>query len=108
MLMSLAGIIFGIGFFIVTQAQTSGFEQFFIKTILGTDGAIRIEDKFQDTMFVMVAAGHDKGASKFEVAGDRSGRKYIEGVEDPDLLTEALHKFKNVAAVSTVLKGDVI
>lgn len=108
MLMSLAGIIFGIGFFIVTQAQTSGFEQFFIKTILGTDGAIRIEDKFQDTMFVMVAAGHDKDASKFEVAGDRSGRKYIEGVEDPDLLTEALHKFKNVAAVSTVLAGAVI
>jgi lipoprotein-releasing system permease protein len=108
MLMSLAGIIFGIGFFIVTQAQTSGFEKFFIKTILGTDGAIRIEDKFQDTMFAMVAGGHDKDASKFEVAGDRSARKYIEGVEDPDLLTEALHTFKNVAAVSTVLDGAVI
>ena len=26
MLMSLAGITFGVGFFIVTQAQTSGFE----------------------------------------------------------------------------------
>ncbi len=108
MLMSLAGIIFGIGFFIVTQAQTSGFEQFFIRTILGTNGAIRIEDKFQDTVFVMVAAGHDKNASKFEVAGDRSGRKYIEGVEDPVLLTEALRKFRNVAGVSTVLEGAVI
>ena len=28
MLMSLAGITFGVGFFIVTQAQTSGFEGF--------------------------------------------------------------------------------
>ena len=108
MLMSLAGIIFGIGFFIVTQAQTSGFEQFFIRTILGTNGAIRIEDKFQDTIFAMVAAGHNKDASKFEVAGDRSGRKYIEGVEDPALLTEALHKFRNVTGVSTVLEGSVI
>ena len=108
MLMSLAGIIFGIGFFVVTQAQTSGFEQFFIKTILGTNGAIRIEDKFQDTMRAMAAAGHNRDASKFEVAADRSARKYIEGVEDPALITEALHKFRNVSGVSTVVEGGVI
>jgi len=108
MLMSLAGIIFGIGFFVVTQAQTSGFEQFFIRTILGTDGAIRVEDKFQDTIFAMVSDGHGKDASKFEAAGDRSARKYIEGVEDPALLTEALHKFSNVSGVSTILQGAVV
>ena len=108
MLMSLAGIVFGIGFFIVTQAQTSGFEEFFIRTILGTDGAIRIEDKFQDTIFAMVAGGHNKDASKFVVAGDRSARKYVSGIEDPALLIEALHRFRNVAGVSTVLEGSVI
>ncbi|HEY0863387.1 MAG TPA: FtsX-like permease family protein [Lacunisphaera sp.] len=108
MLMSLAGIIFGVGFFIVTQAQTSGFEQFFIRVILGTNGAIRIEDKIQDTIFAMAAAGHNAGASKFEVGADRSARKYIEGVEDPALLTEALRKFRNVAGVSTVVEGSVI
>ena len=63
MLMSLAGIVFGIGFFIVTQAQTSGFEQFFIRTILGTNGAIRSEDKIQSTIFAIAAAGHDADAS---------------------------------------------
>jgi len=108
MLMSLAGIIFGVGFFIVTQAQTSGFEQFFIRVILGTNGAIRIEDKIQDTIFAMAAAGHGPGASKFEVGADRTARKYIEGVEDPALLTEALRKFRNVAGVSTVVEGSVI
>ncbi len=108
MLMSLAGIIFGVGFFIVTQAQTSGFEQFFIRTILGTNGAIRIEDKIQDTIFAMAAAGHNIDASKFEVPADRSARKYIEGVEDPALLAEALKKFRNVAGVSTVVEGSVI
>jgi lipoprotein-releasing system permease protein len=108
MLMSLAGIIFGVGFFIVTQAQTSGFEQFFIRTILGTNGAIRIEDKIQGTLFAMAAAGHDLGASKFEVLTDRSARKYIAGVEDPALLAEALRKFRNVAGVSTVVEGSVI
>lgn len=108
MLMSLAGIIFGVGFFIVTQAQTSGFEQFFIRTILGTNGAIRIEDKIQDTIFAMAAAGHDIGGSKFEVGGDRAAHKYIEGVEDPELLAAALNKFKNVAGVSIVVEGSVI
>jgi lipoprotein-releasing system permease protein len=108
MLMSLAGIIFGVGFFIVTQAQTSGFEQFFIKTILGTNGAIRIEDKFQQTMFAIAADGHDAGASKFEVAADRSARKYIKGVEDPSLIMEALRKFKNVSGLSEVVEGGVI
>lgn len=108
MLMSLAGIIFGVGFFIVTQAQTSGFEQFFIRTILGTNGAIRIEDKIQATIFAIAAAGHDPDASKFEVAADRAGRKYIEGVEDPALITEALRKFRNVSGVSTVIQGSVI
>jgi lipoprotein-releasing system permease protein len=108
MLMSLAGIIFGVGFFIVTQAQTSGFEQFFIRVILGTNGAIRIEDKIQDTIFVMAAAGHNAGASRFEVGADRAARKYIEGVEDPALLAEALRKFRNVAGVSTVVEGSVI
>ena len=48
MSMSLLGITFGIAFFVVTQAQTSGFEVFFIRTILGTNGAIRVSDKFQD------------------------------------------------------------
>ena len=108
MLMSLAGIIFGVGFFIVTQAQTSGFEQFFIRTILGTNGAIRIEDKIQDTIFAMAAAGHNAGESKFVVAGDRTGHKYIEGVEDPKLIIEALRKFRNVSGVSTVVEGSVI
>jgi len=108
MLMSLAGIIFGVGFFIVTQAQTSGFEQFFIRTILGTNGAIRIEDKIQDTIFAMAAAGHNAGESKFEVAADRTGRKYIEGVEDPKLIIDALRKFRNVSGVSTVVEGSVI
>jgi len=45
MLMSLSCTVLGVGLFVLTQATTSGFEKFFIKTILGTDGAIRIEDK---------------------------------------------------------------
>ena len=106
MLMSLAGIVFGVGFFIVTQTQTSGFEEFFIKTILGTDGAIRVEDKFQDTLRAMSAGGSDSN-SRFKVA-NRDSRRYIEGVEHPRLVREALRQFGNVSAVSEVVRGSVL
>ncbi len=109
MLMTLAGIVFGVGFFIVTQAQTSGFEGFFIRTILGTDGAIRIEDKIQDTMYAMAAGGHDLGATSFEIATSREGgRKYLEGVENPDMIMEALRQFRNVSGASMVVHGSVV
>lgn len=109
MLMSLAGIVFGVGFFVVTQAQTSGFEQFFIRTILGTNGAIQIRDKIQDTMGSIAAAGHGVGASPFEISVRSEGtRKYIEGVEDPELIMEALRQFGNVSGASMVVRGSVV
>lgn len=107
MLMSLTGIVFGVGFFIVTQAQTSGFEEFFVKTILGTDGAIRIEDRIQQTMFYMRAAG-SHAESKFEVATAREARKYIEGIDEPDDMMNALREFRNVSGASMVVRGSVV
>ncbi|MBD5778430.1 ABC transporter permease [Pelagicoccus sp. NFK12] len=106
MLMSLCGIAFGVGFFIVTQAQLSGFEEFFIRTILGTDGAIRVEDKFQATLAQMEAASSNRADSKFFVA-DRGNRRYVEGVEYPEKIVDALRTIPNVAATSSVLKGRV-
>ena len=93
----------GVGLFIVTQATTGGFEEFFIKTILGTNGAIRIEDKIQQTMRSMEAGG---SGSLFEIQ-QKEGRKYIEGIDEPKQLIEALGSFPNVAGISEVLHGAV-
>ncbi len=87
MLMSLSGIVFGVGFFIITQAQTAGFEQFFTQTALATDGSLHVEDRLQDTQ--------------------DNQRKYIPGVQFPGQITAALKEFENVAAVSPVLRGNV-
>ncbi len=106
MLMSLSCIVLGVGLFVVTQATTSGFEQFFIKTILGTNGAIRVEDKIQATMSTMEAGGGGSG-SIFQVA-HKEGRKYIEGVSEPKLVIDAMRRFPNVAAVSEVVHGAVL
>src|SRR3954466_10448361 len=85
MLMSLSCTVLGVGLFVVTQATTGGFEDFFIKTILAADGAMRIEDKMQDTLRSMDAAA----GSDFKIA-HREGVKYIEGVEEPALVINAL------------------
>jgi lipoprotein-releasing system permease protein len=103
MLMSLSCTVLGVGLFIVTQATTSGFEEFFIKTILGTDGALRVEDKIQDTMRSMNAGG----GSDFLVS-HREGVKYIEGVEEPKLVIAGLNDFSNVSGTSPVLRGNVL
>jgi lipoprotein-releasing system permease protein len=107
MLMSLSCIVLGVGLFVVTQATTSGFELFFIRTILGTNGAIRIEDKIQDTIRSMAAAGSE-GGSDFHIAMRSEGKKYIAGIEQPKLLSDALRRFENVAGVSAVLHGSVV
>lgn len=102
MVMSLSCIVLGVGLFVITQATTSGFEKFFIRTILGTNGAVRISDKMQDTMGNMFA-NPEESSMVFR----REQRKYIEGIDEPDLLIKALKPFANVAAVSQVVTGSV-
>ncbi len=106
MLMSLAGIVFGVGFFISTQAQLSGYQELFIETILGTDGAIRIEDRIQATS-VFVEAGSSKGNSTNFFISDDNNRRYVEGVEHPELVIEAISELSNVEATSSVVKGSI-
>jgi lipoprotein-releasing system permease protein len=54
----------------------------------------------------MAAAGSE-GGSNFRIAMRNEGKKYIEGIEEPKLLTDALRRFENVAGVSSVLRGGV-
>jgi lipoprotein-releasing system permease protein len=102
MLMSLSCIVLGVGLFIVTQATTSGFEQFFIKTILGSDGAVQILDKLQDTQRSRSAGGFNSG---FEIASPE-GVKYIEGIDEPGRLAPVIESFANISGISPVIKGE--
>lgn len=102
MLMTLGGITFGVAFFILTQAQTSGFEQFFIRTLLATDSALRISDRFQETVGsrTLAATGaHD--AIRIETL-----RKYVEGVEYPGRIKALLAGIPEITGVAEVLRGN--
>jgi lipoprotein-releasing system permease protein len=104
MAMSLSCTVLGVGLFIVTQATTSGFEDFFIRTILGTNGAIRVEDRIQRTLR-SISAG--RWGSLFEVE-QRDGQKYIEGIEEPAKVMTILRDFSNVTGASEVLTGSAV
>jgi lipoprotein-releasing system permease protein len=99
MLMSLSGIVFGVGLFIITQAQTSGFEHFFTRTALATDGSLHVEDRIQDTVAPMSIGNATVSLGK--------ERKYIPGVQFPGQISDALHQFENVAGVAAVLRGSI-
>jgi lipoprotein-releasing system permease protein len=102
MLMSLSCTILGVGLFVVTQATTSGFKVVFLRTLLGTNGAIRVEDRIQDTMRSMSAPG----GSDFQIL-QKEGVQYIEGVEEPRRVIAAVREFANVRGASAVLHGSV-
>ncbi len=104
--MSLLGIVFGIGFFVVTQAQTSGFEVFFIRTILGTNGAIRVSDRFQDMEGTVSKVSRD-GKESF-VFRSRENARYVEGIEYPQLVKTALREFPEISGISEIIEGTGI
>ncbi|MFT3780876.1 MAG: ABC transporter permease [Nibricoccus sp.] len=107
MAMSLTGIALGVGFIILTQAITSGFQEFFIQTILGADGAIRVSDKVQiSNVEIEVETGG--GKSSGETVKAESNRKYLEGVYEPRIQIEAIQNIPAVRGVSEVVRGNVI
>ena len=101
MLMSLAGIMFGVAFFVITQAQTAGFEGYFIKTILGVNGMVRIEDRIQSTVRSLDADPE----SGFSI-GVGGSVKYIPGVQHPNVIQEALANIPGITASSPVIRGN--
>jgi len=105
MTMSLAGIVFGVGFFIFSQAQTSGFEQFFIKTILGTNGAVRIQDRIQHTMRSVEVGDSEGNDWTYQ---NNENLRYVSGIETPQSVIEGIRQFKDVTGVSEVLEGSVM
>jgi lipoprotein-releasing system permease protein len=101
-ILSLGGIILGVGFFICTQAQTQGFERFYIQTVLGTSGAIVVQDRFQDRYS---GALQEQGIAVVSVKGERP-RKYYEGITDAEQVMRAIREFSNVIACAPVLEDS--
>jgi lipoprotein-releasing system permease protein len=99
LLLSLSGVVFGVGFFICTQAQTQGFAKFFIESTVGSNGALVIRSRFQNQSSSLVPS---KTANV-----NAARRQYFEGVQNPSEIMRVSRQFSNVAACSPVLRGTL-
>jgi len=100
LLLSLVGVVFGVGIFICTQAQTQGFMQFFIDSTIGSNGALVVRSRFRPRYEGMVVAA--KSGS-----GAPARRNFFEGITNVSEIMRVSRQFSNVVACSPVLRGSV-
>jgi len=99
LLLSLIGVVFGVGIFICTQAQTQGFTQFFIDSTIGSNGALTLRSRFQPRYEGMVVAAKN--------AKPTVNRNFFEGIHNVSEIMRVSRQFSNVVACSPVLRGNV-
>jgi len=98
LILSVSGVVFGVAFFICTQAQTQGFARYFIQSNLGSNGAVIIRSRFEPRQVHSLVAPK---SSKGNVAH----RQYFEGIQNPTEIMRVSRQFSNVVACSPVLQG---
>lgn len=106
MTLSALGVVFGVAFFICGQAQTQGFERYFIETILGSRGAIILSDRIQQT-YAGSKGEKDKNKPSFTAIRNQLTAKYEDGVDEPPRLLEEILSRDNVRACSPILEEGV-
>src|SRR5947208_14153348 len=91
LLLSLVGVVFGVGIFICTQAQTQGFAQFFINSTIGSNGALVLRSRFQPRYEGMVVAAKSTSNAP-------ARRHYFEGITNVSEIMRVSWQFSNVGA----------
>ena len=100
LLLSLVGVVFGVGIFIATQAQTQGFAQFFINSTIGSNGSLILRSRFQPRAQGLVVPTKNVSALP-------ARRNFFEGIHDVSEIMRVSRQFSNVVACSPVLRGNV-
>jgi len=99
--LSALGVVFGVGAFIAACAQTEGFEKFYIQTVLGSEGALVITDRFQDQHTNIMSA---KQGESLMVASKQE-KKYYPGIQDAYHMIDVLMTYPEVVACSPIVEG---
>jgi lipoprotein-releasing system permease protein len=100
LLLSLAGVVFGVAIFICTQAQTQGFAQHFIESTLGSNGALVLRSAFKERYSGLLVKPKRSNANA-------AHRRYLEGITNPNEIMRVSRQFSNVVACSPVLRGTL-
>jgi lipoprotein-releasing system permease protein len=102
MFLSAVGVIIGVAFFITGQAQTEGFQNYFIDTILGSKGALIISDRFRSSYINAL----EDGTHDLIDVDNPNDRKYYPGITDAYTLMRVIREMPNVEACAPVLQGS--
>ena len=97
-LLSLSGVVFGVAIFICTQAQTQGFANNFIRSTLGSTGALIMRSRIQPTANTMPVVPKNSASAR---------RRVGEGINDAAEIMRVSRQFSNVVACTPVLRGTV-
>ena len=97
LLLSLAGVVFGVAIFIGTQAQTQGFAQYFIDSSLGSNGALTLRSRYRERTALLQPVKNTPTQTP--------SRNYSEGVDNASAIMRVSRQFSNVIACSPVLRG---
>lgn len=96
--LSLSGVVFGVAIFICTQAQTQGFANDFIRSTLGSNGALVMRARIQPAI---------TGLSVGPKNGNAGHRRATEGITDAAEIMRVSRQFSNVVSCSPVLRGTL-
>ena len=96
--LSLSGVVFGVAIFICTQAQTEGFAQDFIRSTLGSSGALIMRSSLQPTSGGLRAAAKNGNATR---------KRVTDGITNAAEIMRVSRQFSNVVSCSPVLRGTL-
>jgi lipoprotein-releasing system permease protein len=99
LLLSLSGVVFGVGIFICTQAQTQGFAQHFINSTIGSNGALVVRSRFRPR--------YPSLAVPSRTAKPPALRLQFEGITNANEIMRVSRQFSNVVSCSPVLRGTL-
>lgn len=99
--LSALGVVFGVGAFIAALAQTQGFENFYIGTVLGSEGSLVITDRFQEEHTRILSAKPDVNL----MVASQQRRKFYPGIADAYRIIQVLGTYSQVVACSPIVEG---
>lgn len=103
MFLSAVGVVFGVAFYVTGQAQTEGFQNFFIDTILGSKGAVIIQDRFQASYSRLL----EEKSNTLVMLSNPQKRKFYPGISDANRVLRVVEEYPNVVAASPILEIKV-
>lgn len=101
MILSVLGVTVGIALFIMAQAVSQGFQDFYIQSTVGTRGSIVISDRFQ-ARYSMVL--QDPKKDVMVAVDNQKPRKFYPGIPDAYRVMKVLRTYPQVISCAPIVE----